>query len=207
MRPLAARAAVLLLPLATGAFAPVAPLGVASWAPPLLVLAGLLMLAVELFVIPGFGVAGGLGLLAMIAGVVLAVMGPFPGSADVLIASAALVSSLTLMGVAGWAVASRLRAGHPLLGGILGRDEYRASPARPELEGAEGIALTDLRPAGTAEIAGERLDVVAEEGWVEAGTPVRVVHSEGWRLVVHAMPLLADGADAEEPRHLPDDPE
>lgn len=187
-----------LLPLALGAFAPpVLPLGIASWVPALLVLAGFLMLAVELFVVPGFGVAGVAGLLAMIAGVVLVVLGPGLGTADVLIAFAAIVSSLTMLGVAGWAVASRIRAGHPLLGGMLG-PEYRAAPARPELEGAEGVALTDLRPSGTAEIAGERLDVVAEEGWVPIGAPVRVVHSEGWRLVVRAIPLLE--GEAPEPR-------
>lgn len=195
MRPLLRRAATLLLPFGLSAFAPVAPLGIAAWGPPLLVLAGLLMLAVELFVIPGFGIAGVVGLLAMVAGVVLAVAGPFPGGVDVLVATAALVSSLTLIGVVGWGVASRLRAGHPLLGGMLGRDEYRAALPRPELEGAEGVAVTDLRPAGTAEFAGERLDVVAEEGWVESGTPVRVVHSEGWRVVVHALPLRPDVAE------------
>ena len=196
--------AALLLPLLLGGFSlPLGPLGIAGYAPVLLVLAGLLMLAVELFVVPGFGVAGVVGLAAMIAGIVLAVIGPFPGALDVVIAVAAIVSSLTMLGVVTWGVASRLRAGHPLLGGSLTRDEYRAVRPRAELEDAEGVALTDLRPAGTAEIAGERLDVVAEEGWVSAGTPVRVVASEGWRLVVRALPLLPEGEA--EPRHPVDD--
>jgi membrane-bound serine protease (ClpP class) len=203
MRPPPPRAAALLLPLGLAGFAPLGPLGIASWGPPLLVLAGLLMLAVELFVVPGFGVAGVVGVAAVVAGVVLAVIGPFPGALDLMIAIGAIVSSLTMLGVVTWGVASRLRAGHPLLGGVLGRDEYRAVPARAELVGVEGVAATDLRPAGTAEILGERLDVVAEGGWVPAGTPVRVVHSEGWRLVVRAVPLLE--AEAAEPRH-PDDP-
>lgn len=197
MRPHLRRAAALLLPLGLGAAAPLGPLAIASWGPPLLVLAGLLMLAVEIFVVPGFGIAGIVGLVGVVAGVALAVIGPFPGALDLLIAIAAIVSSLTMLGVVTWGVASRLRAGHPLLGGMLGRDEYRAVLPRAELEGAEGVAATDLRPAGTAEILGERLDVVAEGGWVPAGTPVRVVHSEGWRLVVRAVPLL-EGA---EPRH------
>jgi membrane-bound serine protease (ClpP class) len=200
MRRSLLRAAVPLLPIGLGAFAPpTGVLAIASWAPPLLVLAGMLMLAVELFVIPGFGVAGVIGLLAMIAGIALVVVGPFPGTLDVLVASAAIISSLTMIGVVGWGVASRLRAGHPLLGGILSGDEYRGAIARPELVGMEGVAVTDLRPAGTAEFAGERMDVVAEEGWVAAGTPVRVLHSEGWRLVVQAVPLLGEGAA--EPRH------
>jgi membrane-bound serine protease (ClpP class) len=193
-------AVLLVSVLPAGVVPPLLPLGIASWGPPLLVLAGLLMLAMELFVVPGFGVAGLIGLAAMAAGVVLALAGPFPGALDLVVASAALVSGITMLGVVGWGVASRLRAGHPLLGGVLDGDQYRAALPRPELDGAEGIAATDLRPAGTAEILGERLDVVAENGWVAAGTPVRVVASEGWRLVVQPLPLLADGPpDAERP--------
>jgi membrane-bound serine protease (ClpP class) len=208
MRRTVRRFAPALLVLATGAAAPIAPLAIASWGPPLLVLAGLLMLAVELFVVPGFGVAGVVGLVAMVAGVLLALIGPFPGAADVVVAVAAIVSSLTMLGVVGWGLATRLRSGHPLLGGILTREDYRAAPARPELQGADGVAVTDLRPAGSAEIAGERLDVVAEGGWVSAGSAVRVVHSEGWRLVVRALPALADEVPEADPhRHLEAPPE
>ena len=44
--------------------------------------------------------------------------------------------------------------------------------------------MTDLRPAGTAQFGDERLDVVAETGWISAGTPVQIVRSEGYRHVV-----------------------
>ena len=91
---------------------------------------------------------------------------------------------------------SRLRAGHPLLGGVLSRDEgYVASPPRPELEGLDGVALTDLRPAGAAQFGDERLDVVSEAGWIPAGSPVRVLRSEGYRHVVRAVPALPPPAD------------
>lgn len=196
MRPYAS---VLVSVLPAGFVPPVLPLGIASWGPPLLVLAGLLMLAMELFVVPGFGVAGVIGLAAMAAGIVLALVGPFPGALDVVVASAALVSGVTMIGVVTWGVAQRLRAGHPLLGGSLEGDGYRAALPRAELQGAEGIAATDLRPAGSADILGERLDVVAEGGWVPAGTPVRVVASEGWRLVVQAVPLLDEDPGEGEP--------
>jgi membrane-bound serine protease (ClpP class) len=207
MRTLSPRAA-LLLPALLAAFSPpVVPLGIGGWAPALLLLAGLLMVTVELFVLPGFGIAGAVGLLALVAGIALVVLGPVPGPADVVVAAAAIVSSVTLVGVAVWGVASRLREGHPLFGGknfggSLTRGEYRAVPPRPELEGVDGVAVTDLRPAGVAEIGGERLDVVAEAGWVAAGSPVRVVASEGWRLVVREVPLLPDGEAGEgAPRH------
>ena len=203
MRPIPALAAALLVIVPSAAHAsPVrfaGALGMAPWMPALMVIAGLLFLAVEVFLIPGHGVAALLGLLAVLAGIVLSLMGPFPGPADVAIALGAVVSSLTLMGVAVWGLASRLRAGDPLLGGMLRRDEgYIAALPRPELEGVDGVALTDLRPAGTAEIAGERLDVVSETGWITAGTPVRVLRAEGYRHVVRAVALPPPADTAEQ---------
>jgi membrane-bound serine protease (ClpP class) len=162
-------------------------LAVAGWMPLLMLLAGLVLLAVEVFVIPGFGWTGVLGVLAALGAVILAVS---PGPADAALTFGIVVSSLTLLGIALWHVGSRLRAGHPLLGGMLRRDEgYIASLPRPELEGLDGIALTDLRPAGTAQIGDERLDVVSEAGWISAGSPVRVLRAEGYRHVVRAVPL------------------
>jgi membrane-bound serine protease (ClpP class) len=189
---LPAAALLTIIPTALHAVPPslAGALGLAPWMPALLVVAGLLFMAVEVFLIPGHGVTALLGLVAVLVGIVLSIMGPVPGPMDVAIAVGAVVSSLTLVGVAIWGVASRMRAGDPLLGGMLRREDgYIAALPRPELEGVDGIALTDLRPAGTAEIAGERLDVVSEAGWITAGSPVRVLRAEGYRHVVRAIPL------------------
>lgn len=198
MRPVPTFAAVLaaLLPTAAAAQPHGPVLGIAGWTPLLLLAAGVVMLAVEVFVIPGFGWTGLLGLLATIGAIILAVS---PGPGDAALTFAVLLSSLTLLGIAVWAVGSRLRAGHPLLGGMLSRDEgYRASLPRPELEGLDGVALTDLRPAGVAQFGDERLDVVSEAGWIPAGSPVRVLRSEGYRHVVRHVPLPPPAEDARE---------
>jgi len=62
------------------------------------------------------------------------------------------------------------------------------------LLGAVGFALTDLRPSGAAEIDGQRVDVVAEGGYLTAGTAIEVVIDEGYRRVVRAR-RPGDGAD------------
>ena len=167
------------------------PLGAAGWEPLLILMAGIVLLLVEMFVLPGFGVAGILGLLAMIAGVVIVLGGPTPGPGDAALATFAVVSALTLLGVATWAVVASRRGGYKaLFGGTLDREGgYLAAVPRPELEGLQGVALTDLRPAGTAEVAGERLDVVSDGGWIDAGTPVRVLRAEGYRHVVQPVAL------------------
>ena len=54
----------------------------------------------------------------------------------------------------------------------------------PGLIGAKGVALTPLRPSGSAEIGDRRRDVVAEGGFVEPGGEITVVHVEGNKIVV-----------------------
>ena len=53
-----------------------------------------------------------------------------------------------------------------------------------DLVGKSGAALTPLRPAGTAQIEGRKIDVVAESDFIESGDPVEVVFREGLRVVV-----------------------
>ena len=54
----------------------------------------------------------------------------------------------------------------------------------PELVGAEGTALTVLRPAGMGVFAGKRLDVIAESGMIEPNSAIKVVAIDGSRIVV-----------------------
>jgi len=58
---------------------------------------------------------------------------------------------------------------------------------KPELLHATGVALTPLRPSGTAKIGGQRIDVVTEGGFIENGTEIKVVMVEGARIVVRAI--------------------
>lgn len=58
---------------------------------------------------------------------------------------------------------------------------------KPELLDQVGVALTNLRPSGTAIINGVRVDVVTEGPMVEPGAKIRVVAVEGMRVVVRAV--------------------
>ncbi len=53
-----------------------------------------------------------------------------------------------------------------------------------EILGAEGIAETTLRPAGSVRIDGQRISVQAEYGMIEAGTAVTVVKIDGASIFV-----------------------
>ena len=58
---------------------------------------------------------------------------------------------------------------------------------KPELLHGKGVALTQVRPSGTANINGQRVDVVTEGGLIERGAEIKVVAVEGTRIVVRQM--------------------
>jgi len=61
-------------------------------------------------------------------------------------------------------------------------DPSTASHAPNQVEqwmGCDGVALTDLRPAGSARLDGEKVDVITTGEHLEAGTRVRVVRIDG----------------------------
>jgi membrane-bound ClpP family serine protease len=59
---------------------------------------------------------------------------------------------------------------------------------KPELLGKSGVAITALRPAGTAMFDGKRTDVLTEGEFIEKGQNVTVIAIEGLRVVVRAAP-------------------
>lgn len=66
------------------------------------------------------------------------------------------------------------------------------------LQGRHGVAQSDLRPSGAALFDGERMDVVAETDWIDAGTPIEVVRVDGFRVIVR--PGLSAAAGASNPQ-------
>ncbi len=67
------------------------------------------------------------------------------------------------------------------------KEALSAATGLAELVGKEGVAITNLRPAGAAEIEGKRVDVVTDGEMVVKGTRVKVVTVEGNRVVVRPV--------------------
>jgi membrane-bound serine protease (ClpP class) len=167
-------------------------LGLAGWEEVLLLGLGLIALLVEIFVLPGFGVAGLLGIAGIAAAMVLALMGSSPTTGDVMQAFAILGASLLITAAVVYAwlrhIPNSNRFGGLFLrSGMAQSDGYVSAALRADLVGQDGVAITDLRPAGTATIAGERVDVVTEGEYVSQGSAVRVLRSEGYRHVVREL--------------------
>ncbi|MDA1190686.1 MAG: hypothetical protein O3A46_03265, partial [Candidatus Poribacteria bacterium] len=162
-------------------------------------LVGLGLLGLELFVIPGFGIAGISGIALMLGGL-LFVFGQNAPTFTAAVSSLGLSLgvAVALMVVVAFTL-PRTRAWNRL---ILSNEEraidgYRSASAElVALLGVNGVALTTLRPAGTAEIDSERVDVVSEGAFIPAQTRVRVVQVEGGRVVVR--PVTDEAMTAQE---------
>jgi membrane-bound serine protease (ClpP class) len=157
----------------------------------LLLAGGVALIGIEMFVLPGFGVAGITGLIAVLGSVYLSLVTHLSSDADMSQAAGMLSAAILIVILGAWAILRALpRSGRfsksgVLLGHATDRPSgYISNPIREELVGLTGVALTDLRPAGAAQVGDERVDVVAEGSFISAGTPVRVVKSEGYRHVV-----------------------
>jgi membrane-bound serine protease (ClpP class) len=165
--------------------------GLAGLEEVLLLLLGLVLIGVEIFVIPGFGIAGVLGALALGSSVFLSLVSHWSSAAQIGQAAGVLALAGIVVVVVGWALIRHLpRSGRfaksgLMLGEATSRETgYLSADLRSELIGATGVAVTDLRPAGAARFGDERVDVVADSNWISAGTPVRIVRSDGYRHVV-----------------------
>jgi len=162
----------------------------AGWEELLLVAGGLLLLALEIFVIPGFGIAGVLGIAAVLGGLSLSLVGT-GASLDFILAAAGRVALALLLALAVSLVLlkilPRLPFGRRLIletGLPAGAGYASAEEGDRHWLGKTGTAHSPLRPAGIAEIEGERVDVVSEGEFIEAGAPIRVARVDGGRIVV-----------------------
>ena len=144
-------------------FAPLYLEGMANYVEMILFVVGIILLLLEIFVIPGFGVSGVLGIVCVVASLVLA------GSIWL---SRKLFGSRRLN--------FALHAEQKVEDGFVGVD----MAAKEEI-GKEGIAFTDLRPAGKVMIGNEVYDAVSDTGaFIERGKVVRVVKYQAGQVYV-----------------------
>ena len=70
------------------------------------------------------------------------------------------------------------------------RRQGDAIPDTPELKqmlGTVGLVVTPLRPVGMCDFSGQRVECVAESGYVDKGQKVKVIHVEGTQLTVRVI--------------------
>ena len=180
-------------------FAPLYIEGLAANWEILIFIIGLLLLAVEIFVIPGFGVAGISGIVLVIAGLTLSLVDNvnfdfepvetgglgkalLTVTAGVTLGFGLVLYLSTKIGAKGLLKSIALNTNLEKEAGYIGVPvEYKA------LVGQSGIARTDLRPSGKVTIEGVVYDAVAESGFISKDTSVRVVKYEMGQVYVSVI--------------------
>jgi membrane-bound ClpP family serine protease len=165
----------------------------------LLFILGLVLIALEVFVIPGFGVTGISGILLVIASLGLMAYGHWPRTTEDWTGMGRTLAPIGISMGAAVCLAFMLARYLPHIPGASrlflkpeglteeGEEMPAASPVAPDLSpllGAIGMAVSPLRPAGKMQIGEDFLDVVAEGGYIAPGTRVQIIEIEGNRVVV-----------------------
>lgn len=176
-------------------FAPLYLEGLANNWEILLFVIGVALLILEIFLIPGFGVFGILGIVFIVTGLAMSlvlnnffdfsVTGGERLTQSVLLVLASMVVSIVLSVIFGGNI---LKSG--LFQRLVLKDEqqskegYQVTKPNIELLGKVGFAKTDLRPSGKIEIDGTWFEALSNDGFIENGTDIVVSKIENYNLVV-----------------------
>ncbi len=179
--------------------------GMANWIEIALLTLGFALLMVEIFVIPGFGVAGFAGILCILAGLFgMLVKNPpdeFPwpkgeyawqvftdglsafalGFLLFVVAAVLLAKYLDRLPFLKRFVLTTANLGEKLTLSRTSEPQYREVPVEI---GQTGQSISTLRPAGKAKFDNTVVDVITDGAFIEKDKPVRVLEIHGNRVVV-----------------------
>ncbi|MFT7625565.1 MAG: membrane-bound serine protease (ClpP class) [Myxococcota bacterium] len=164
----------------------------------MLFVVGFALLGAEIFVIPGFGLAGAAGITALVAAVALSLVGKdlsFAWDVGLLPDALARVGAAMLGTIVIFAIAARYLTRSPWIarlvlktavegGSYSATDGTVLAAAEPDISGQTGVTTTPVRGSGKARIGGRVLDVVNEGPAIDKGTTVVVVSARPGRIVV-----------------------
>lgn len=170
-------------------FAPLYLEGLAANWEILLFAVGVILLAVEFFVIPGFGITGIAGIICTTLGFALSMLNNIGWDftfttksqliQSVTVSTGAMLMSIVLVFYLLSRINDSKRLSKLTLQNTLQSEKGFHAPANNDkiTAGMKGKAHTDLRPSGKIMIEGKVYDAVAESGWIHKGESVEVVVS------------------------------
>ena len=159
----------------------------------LLFVVGLIFIVFEIFVVPGFGVPGIIGIVLVFSSLILALVGNIKFNFEGLPTKEVFRAFMTVLGGMGMGMvliiylSSRIGKKGFLNKVALHADQegYYSVPMEPDdMVGKTGIAATVLRPSGKVNIDGEYYDAVSVRGMVDKGEEVVVKRYENFQLYV-----------------------
>jgi len=164
----------------------------------ILFFAGLVLLAVEIFVIPGFGIAGILGLIFTLGSLVLVMLNNDGFSFDFVDPAEIFKAiSTTLAGLMGAIIVMFIGGVRLLNSKVFQRisladtqdtsQGYTSTFYSVDLVGKKGTAYTILRPSGKVLIDGEIYDAYTRGNYIDQNAEIIVVSNDGTSLKVREV--------------------
>jgi membrane-bound serine protease (ClpP class) len=134
----------------------------------------------------GFGISAVLGIIAVFGGMILLSSSVTAGVISVLVT----VVVMTLILVVSFKFMKKKNLIQRFI--LKDRTDTESGYTSPNMDNEiymdrEGYTLTPLRPAGSIKVGDERIDVVSEGDFVDAGVKVRVVGIDGTRIIVRTI--------------------
>ena len=159
---------------------------------------GLILIAVEVFVIPGFGVAGITGLILTVGSLVLIMLNndlfdfTFVRLDDAFVATASITAgfmgAVILFFVGGNSLANSKAFKRISLGDTMDREAgYTSNFKKQSMLGMKGVTYTILRPSGKIIIDNEIYDAYSRGGYIEKNVHIKVISEEGTSLKVEEI--------------------
>lgn len=143
---------------------------------------GVVLLAIEIFVIPGFGITGILGIFGIAAGIFMS-FGINNIAQATLVVFVSLISDIILIIILARFILKSKGFKNKM---ALETDTagYHSSVSYDNLLGLEGITETLFRPSGNIIIDGKKYDAITEGEFINKGAKIKVILVEGNKIVV-----------------------
>ena len=156
--------------------------GESGFLAPAIFFLGIVLLAIEIFVIPGFGITGILGILGIVAGIFMS-FGINNIAQATLVVFVSLIADIILI-----IILARFILKSKGFKNIVALETdtagYHSSVSYDNLLGCEGITDTFFRPSGNIIINDKKYDAITEGEFINKGVKIKVILVEGNKIVI-----------------------
>ena len=144
-----------------------------------LIVIGLILLAIEVLIIPGFGVAGILGLLSLAGAAILGFTMFYTTTGLIILGAIILATAIST-----WLILRSKTWKRATLNTKISARVDTAPEEKGIVPGVQGVTTSRLAPSGKARLSGEDVEVVSREGIIPSGSKIEVISIEDGKIIV-----------------------
>ena len=150
---------------------------------------GVAFLLLEVFVIPGFGIAGIVGITLMLGSVFYIFGNAYELETAIFWLSSSVIMTVALAIVSAYFLPKTRAWNRLVLATEMEAEQGYHSAGDEDFQsylGQTGTAITPLRPAGAVRIGNKRVDALTAGDFIASESPIRVIEVEGSKIVVES---------------------